>query len=149
MNPPDPIGALNRLLRVFYRSLATYLDDAKPWQGRDSERTRDVMALIALNNRAMARRLAEAILSQGGRIEPGQYPVEFTAANDLSLDYLICMAIDRQKRACQEVKDGAAELAVFPVLRDLAEEVLGAAEADLTTLEALVTERPARPSDVS
>ena len=36
-----------------------------------------------------ARRVTEAIAARGGRPDPGRFPMEFMAKNDLALEFLL------------------------------------------------------------
>ena len=97
--------------------------------------------MIAADQRALAQRVAEAIAERKGQIEPGHFPLEFTAINDLALGYLVRRAIDYQKRDVEAIGECVEALAGEPSLLPLAEEILGDARGHLETLEEMAGQR--------
>lgn len=130
---PDAQAVLNRLLRVLYRSLPVYLDEVRPW-GDEAGETAQVIELVAADQLRLAQRVAEAIHAFGGRVEPGSFPIEFTAKHDLDLDYLLKDIVEHFRRDVAGIEACVAELACEPHLRSLAEEALGNARGHLETL---------------
>ena len=61
-----------------------------------------------------ARRVAEAITRRGGRPNPGHFPVEFTAKNDLALDFLFREVVAHQEHDVAMIERCAAELESAP-----------------------------------
>ena len=140
MNPTNAIDVLNRLLAVLYRSLPVYLQGARPWVGDEQRRGLDALARIAADQRLYAQRVAEAVFQQGGRIETGQFPLDFTSVHDLSLEFLLRKAADYQRRDLEIIQECVAALSDMPRLRTLAEEILGNAQGHLETLEETMKE---------
>jgi hypothetical protein len=131
----DPIDVLNRLLRLLCRSLPVYLESTRPSGPLDPRDLGHRLGVIAADQRALARRVADAISERKGQVEPGHFPVEFTAINDLALPYLVRRAIDYQKRDIEALGECVEALAGEPLLLPLAQEILGDARGHLETLE--------------
>jgi len=140
MPAQNDIAVLNRLLRILYRSLPIYLEGIQPWTRRGAEKGLDVLAEIAADQRAFAGRVVDAIDQQGGRADPGQFPLEFTAVNDLALEFLVQKALDFQQRDVEAIQRCVDDLAKNPPLRSLAEEVLANARRHLQKLEDLTAD---------
>jgi len=134
MNQPDPAEVLNRLLRVLYRSLPVYLAEVKPWSTQESPQARAIEA-IAADQLRLAERVGEAILGHGGRIDRGSFPAEFTAKNDLAMEFLLRAAAEHLQRDVAAIQQCVADLANAPFLRPLAEEALGSARGHLESLK--------------
>jgi hypothetical protein len=140
MSKADNYQALNRLLTVLYRSLPMYLMYASPWTHRGDEPAVAALKRIADNQERLANRIAQYVIDAYGRVELGDYPLDFPDTHDLALDYLLGKLV-----ACQK-SDVAKLEQIVPVVRDdpraaaLAEEALGAARGHLETLEELAAE---------
>jgi len=134
MKPFEAIQALNRLLRTLCRSLPMYLADAKPWVRSEDKELQAALNHLVADRQMYAKRLAEAIESNGGRPEPGRFSTEFTAKNDLSLEFLLIELIDGQDQDVAAIEHYAAQLAGDPALHALAEEILGNARGHLDIL---------------
>jgi hypothetical protein len=138
---PDPIDVLGRLFRVLYRSLPTYLAGADPWTHPGDEPAAKVLADIVADQRLYAGRIAEAILQKRGRVDNGDFPMEFTELNMLSFDYLLTEMARRQKQDIAAIERCVADLAGDLELQVLAEEVLGNARGHLESLHEAVKSR--------
>ena len=137
MNPQQEINLLNRLMAVLGSSLPAYLDNTAPWADRGAEDARVLLARIASDHQQLARRITAAIRELGGLAEPGRFPIEFTATNDLSADYLVRKTALLQARDVESIQRVVDELAESPRLQVLAEDVLGRAKQHLADLETL------------
>lgn len=131
---------LNDLLTIEYRSFAMYLTDACPWTHHGDEKATQTLENIVADQKAMVQRIAEFILDSGGRIETGEYPMEFTDTHFLSLDFLVKELLRCQRHDLAAVERIAAELGQARAARELAEETLGMERAHLEALEALVSQ---------
>jgi hypothetical protein len=136
----DPTSALNRLLRILCRSLPMYLRDARPWTATEDDPAQAALDNLAADQQRFARRVAEAILDQGGSPEPGPFPLAFASMNDAALAFLLSRVIERERRDLPAIQRSVADLAEWPVLRGLAEESLGNAQAHLDILERIKEE---------
>ena len=134
MKPFEAIQVLNRLLRTLCRSLAMYLADAKPWVRSEDAKLQASLNHLVADRQMYAKRLAEAVESRGGRPDTGRFSTEFTAKNDLSLEFLLIELIDGQDQEVAAIEHHAAQLAGDPALHALAEEILGNARGHLDVL---------------
>ena len=134
---PDLIDSLNRLLEIEYRSFPLYLGDAAPWFSEADVKAVETLKNIAADQQAMSQRIAELILDLGGRIEPGEYPTQFTDTHFLSIEFLLKELVYYQRQDIADIEQIVASLAGHREARELAEETLGAERAHLEALEAL------------
>jgi bacterioferritin (cytochrome b1) len=134
------IEQLNRLLEIEYRSFPMYLADAAPWTSQHDERAVEALKNIVADQRVMSQRIGELILDLGGRIEPGEYPLQFTDTHFLSLDYLLKDLQYYQRQDIADIERIVARLAGDREARELAEEALGAERAHLEAIEALLSQ---------
>jgi hypothetical protein len=78
------------------------------------------------------------ILDANGLIEPGEWPMAFTGLHDLSVEYLLNLLIERQRKfvpACERLAD---QLRMAPYAQAVAREIVGEAKGHLENLEELV-----------
>src|SRR5437588_220566 len=135
---PDPIDVFGRLFRVLNRSLPMYLAGAEPWTHAGDEAAAKALADIVADQTVYAGRIAETILRERGRIDAGEFPMEFTELNMLSFDYLLSEMARRQKQDIAVIERCVAELAGHLQHQVLAKEVLGNARGHLESLQELV-----------
>jgi hypothetical protein len=135
MNSLQAIQVLNELLRVLCRSLPAYLADAKPWAQSDDQQLRSALDHLVADQQRYARRVTEAITEHGGRPEPGRFPMQYTAKNDLSLEFLRQEVIQQQEQDIFVIERCAAQLEDTSLLHSLAEEILGNARGHLDILK--------------
>ena len=134
MNSLQAIQALDELLRVLCRSLPAYLADARPWARSENQPLRSALDHLVADQQRYARLVSEAITEQGGRPDPGRFAMNFTAKNDLSLEFLRQEVIHRQEQDILVVERCAARLEDVSSLHSLAEEILGNARGHLDIL---------------
>lgn len=127
-----------RLFQRLYRSLPMYLADATPWTHPGAEQARRVLTGIVADANLYCRRIAHRILQLRGRLDLGEYPMEFTDLNMLSLDYLLTELVRWQKADIGTFEQIAAELPEGGEDQALAEEVLGNWRGHLQSLEELL-----------
>ncbi|MFV2066330.1 MAG: hypothetical protein ACC645_05070 [Pirellulales bacterium] len=129
---------LNRLLAIHRGSFAMYLAQAAPWtRASDAPAAEAVQHLVA-DQKALIERIGKAILQQGGCPADGEFPMDFTDMHDLSLSYLIGVAIDYQKADIRAIEQCVGALRTAGSACPLAEEALGQAKGHLESLEELV-----------
>lgn len=138
MNPQQTLAALNRLLHVLCRSLPMYLVEAAPFTRRDDQPTQEALAHVVTDQRLYAQRVTRAILARGGRPDPGRFPIQFTAVNDLELQFLHRRLIECQRRDLQALQGCVDELKHVPDLESLAEEAIGNARGHLDILDEIM-----------
>ena len=138
------IRVLDELLGILSRSLPAYLADAKPWTTAETpnKNQKQCAALghLAADQQRYAQRVAHAIAELGGRPDPGRFPIEFTAKNDLALEYLCQEVIHRQERDVLAVEHCTAQLEKTASLHALAEEILGNAKGHLEILKEMMND---------
>lgn len=124
----DTIETLNRLLQLHARSLAVYLAECLPWTGPASQAKAAAVREIGQSQRDLADRIAERIVALNGVPDLGEFPLNFTGYNDLSVDYLVNELITRQRRTVQVAGECVAALRDGPAeALSIAEEAQGAA----------------------
>lgn len=144
MRQADPREILMRLFQRVYRSLPMYLAQAEPWTHPGAEQAQRVMGGIVADAQVYCQRVAHRIHQHRGRLDLGEFPMEFTDLNMLSLDYLLTELVRWQKADIRCFELLIAELPEKSEDRDLAEEVLGNWCGHLQSLEELLR-RPDPP----
>jgi hypothetical protein len=134
----EAIPLLNRLLVLLCRSLPAYLADAEPWAQADRRPIRTAIDRLTADQQIYAGRVAEAIVQRGGRPNPGPFPSEFAAKNDLSLEFLLREIAEYQEHDLLSLEHCAAQLEGEPALHALAEEILGNTKGHLDVLREMV-----------
>jgi hypothetical protein len=142
MTADASIAALNRLLRIHYRSLARYLSYASPTWRRGDERARAALQAVVDDQQALVERLGEAVLEAGGTIEYGGYPMAYTGYHDLSFDFLLTKLVEGQQRDIAVIESCVARITANPLANSVAEECLGAAKGHLETFLELQNPAP-------
>ena len=131
----ETISALNGLLGVLCRSLPAYLSDARPWSHLGSRETQTSIDRLVADLRMYVRRVAEEIGALGGHPDSCTFPVEFTAKNDLAVQFLLGEIIDYLDRDAVSIERIAARLENIPAAHVLAEEILGNVKGHLDVLK--------------
>jgi hypothetical protein len=124
----ETVSVLNRLLHVLCRSLPMYLAEARPWSRPEHRAAQKALDLLVADRHDDAMRVAEAIVERGGHPDPGVFPIEFSAMNDLAMDFLLRKVLEGQHADIAAIRQCAAELAGEPPFQELAEEILGNAK---------------------
>ncbi len=137
MNHVASIDSLNRILAVLNRSLPQYLADADPWTQAGDEQASQTLRRIVEDQRRDINRLAEFIIDRAAHVLPGQWPMEFTDLNVLSLDYLLREVVRHQRQNIAQIERCVSLLDNDAPARELAEEILGSEKAHLEALEDL------------
>ncbi len=133
---------LARLFALENYSLCVYLQGAAPWIDGNERRPLEAVARIAADQRRMARRIAQRVEQLAGNPPHGNFSERYTWLNDLGFDYVLRQLLDEQRRHIGRIENCVAELASDRESRSLAEEALGAARANLESLEELERDRP-------
>src|SRR5205814_10564680 len=95
MPSTDTITVLNRVLAILERSFPQYLRYARPYIPPGRENIMQTIEQIAAGQDALAERVYRQIFESGGLPDPGQFPIQFTATTDISIDVLLPEAINR------------------------------------------------------
>lgn len=137
-NKSRKFDLLNELFAIEYRSFPMYLTDACPWTHHGDEKASETLHNIVLDQKATVQRIGEFILDAGGRVETGEYPMEFTDTHFLSLDFLLKELVRYQRGDVAAIERIVSRLSDDRTVRELAEETLGMERAHLEALEALI-----------
>ena len=140
MNSFQAIEVLNELLRVLCRSLPAYLADAKPWAQSEDRRLAAALDRLVVDQQHYARLVSDAITAEGGRPDPGQFPMRWTAKNDLSIEFLRQEVIGQLEQSIPVIEGCAAQLESVAAFHALAEEVLGNTRGHLDILREMRNE---------
>lgn len=135
MSSLDMNAVLNRLLILHHRSLPVYVSQATPWVASEWEPAWEAVQSIASDHRATADRFTSLILAEGETPVFGEFPIRYTALNDLALDYLVGLIIEYQRQLIQRITECSELLRLSPTVQAIALESLGEAKAHLLTLE--------------
>jgi len=142
----DTIATLNRLLRLHSCSLAVYLRECLPWTAPETQAKAAAVREIGESQVEMADRIAARIIDLDGAPDLGDFPLNFTGLNDLSIDYLTCELVTRQRRSVQAIAECVAALQDGPAEAvSIAEEAHGAALGYLDRLVELAQPASATP----
>jgi len=133
----DTIDILNRLVVLHHRSLAMYMSYAQPAWKRGDEKAKQVLALIADDERATVDRLSEMISDADRNVRLGAFPMEYTGYHDLSFDFLLGKLIENQEDKILQLEEAVEQLTLAPMAKMAAQEALGAAKGHLQSLQEL------------
>ena len=125
---------------IEYRSFPMYLTDACPWTHQGDEKAKLALNNIVADQKGMVQRIGEFILDSAGRVETGEYPMEFTDTHFLSLDFLLKELVRYQRGDVAAIEQIVSQLGDDRLARELAEETLGMERAHLESLESLVSQ---------
>ena len=138
MNATETNSTLNRLRIIHTRSFAAYVYYAAPWIHKGFHGVADVLEIMGSEVERIADHVGEMILSNGGQLIAGEFPIEFTGLHDLSVDYLLGVIIEHQEKDIVAIQECVNQLDANPLGQALAEEALGAAKGHLDSLQELV-----------
>lgn len=139
---------LNRLYALHCRSLAVYLHYAPPDRWTTYPHAHDVLVQIAADHLRTADRLGGLILESGGTVDPAEFPMSFTGLHDLSVEYLVKMLLERQKKHIALSERLADQLSLAPFAQAAAREAVGEAKGHLDNLQELAGELSGEPAVV-
>lgn len=144
MTEPSTVDLLNRLLVLHSRSLASYLNYARPWALQAHPKTLAVLEQMVADQQDTVDRLAKMIL-ETSPVEPGEYPIAFTGWHDLSVEWLVNKLIERQQKTILLIQRIVSELNLAPYAQAVAKEVLGQAKGHLENLQEVAGELQGAP----
>lgn len=130
-------AALQDVIRREGRSLLQYVSEAPPWTLREARAAlARVRTLIEHEHQAVG---ALVRLLTRHHLRPpyvGSYPAAFTAINDVSLDHLVPLLVEEQRRAIADLERDLATV-TDPEARTLLEKILTTKQNHLRELEGL------------
>jgi hypothetical protein len=139
MRIAESMTPLNRMLTAFQYSLATYLSYARPWTHFGNARLLEAVRETAADHDAHARRLGRLILKRRGKVEADRFPTQFTAYNDLALDYLAPRLVEHERKLVDLVARNVLWLGDDTEARHLGEAIFAIERQHLRTLTELVS----------
>lgn len=131
----DAVTALTQLLAITSGSFPRYLSQIHVYRTGQDARATLVLGDIAADQQVLAERVARE-LNHRGRVHTGmQFPLEFTDAHDLAIDYLVDRAIRYQRQDLKQLQRLSESLDRLPTVKSLVDEAYGMALAHLELLE--------------
>ena len=140
MNAPTTNDLLNRLLILHERSLPVYVSYALSDQLDATPKFAAVIRQMVEDQRRTVDRLATLILDNGGDVDRGEFPMNFTGYNDLSVKFLLHKIIERQEKTIAMIEKIVEGLSTAPYAQAAAREALGEAKGHLENLQELAAE---------
>src|SRR4051812_38977501 len=139
MPSTDSITVLNRVLAILERSFPQYMRYARPYIPAGRESIMQTIEQIAAGEDALAERVCEYVSDAGGLPDHGEFPIQYTDTHDLSIDFLVCEAIDNLKQNVEDLQQSVDDLRQAAGGQSLAAEALGMTKAHLEMLQPLAT----------
>jgi hypothetical protein len=140
MNSYSTNDLLNRLLVLHERSLPLYLSYAGADRLEASPKIAAVIRQMVEDQKRTVDRIATLILDNGGLVDRGEFPMNFTGYNDLSVKFLLHKIIERQEKTIAMIEKIADLLATAPYAQAAAREALGEAKGHLENLQEVAGE---------
>lgn len=111
-------------------SLLQYVGENSPWTPTtDQESVERLQTIIARQN-AQIQRLADFIVNRYGFVPGGNYPIDYTALQYLSLSYLLKKLIPDQQRVLETLEANRKQIETDPGARDMLTQLeVGVAES--------------------
>jgi len=132
------VDILNRVIVLHNIAIPCYLCEAVPClQSSGDERAMTVIRDIAGSKHETADKLSLFVSENGGVPDNGDFPLNYTAFNDLGLDYLVKRMIQQQIQDIATIRAAIEAVSRAPMARAVLEEALGAADAHLQSLREL------------
>jgi bacterioferritin (cytochrome b1) len=135
----DTINVLNRVLAILERSFPQYMRYARPYIPAGRENIVQTIEQLTASEDALAERVARQVFEAGGLPDHGEFPIDFTDTHDLSIDFLVCEAIDCLKQNVEDLQQCVDYLRQAPAAQSLAAEALGMTKAHLDMLQPLAS----------
>jgi len=133
-------SVLNRLLVRLHRSLQMYLTQAAPWLNRGADKAALTLQNIVADQQRLAQLIADLLIARRIRPETGDFPIDFTDMNFLSIEFLSRELATHARSDVEWITRAVATLEDDAEAKSLAEEALGSAKAHLEQLEELATQ---------
>lgn len=141
---PTTSDLLNRLLVLHERSLPVYLSYAQPEGLLASPKVLAVISQMVEDQKRTVDRIGTLILENGGLVDRGKFPMDFTGYNDLSVSFLLKKCIERQERTIGAIERIADLLTTAPYAQAAAREALGEAKGHLENLQEVAADAAPR-----
>ncbi|HZL87048.1 MAG TPA: hypothetical protein VFB96_01620 [Pirellulaceae bacterium] len=135
MNDSSTNDLLNRLLVLHERSLPMYLSYAGADRLELSPKVAAAIGQMVEDQKRTVDRVATLILENNGEVDRGEFPMNFTGYNDLSVKFLLQKIIERQEKTVSAIEKIAQQLATAPYAQAAVREALGEAKGHLENLQ--------------
>ena len=126
---------LNRLLTILARSFPNYLVYANPNVAAGRQSVLDLLESVRAEQNALASRVSDFIQQQGRQAIVGDFPLDYTDAHDLGLDYSLKLLVEYQRQDIAAIEQCVEQLRLAPAALAFAEEALGLARGHLELAE--------------
>lgn len=140
MIEPSTVKNLNRLLAIVSRSFPQYLQFSRPYVPPGHDYLIESLDSIVADQNALAERIGQILIDAHAPLRTGEFPMDYTDKHDLSIDYLVGVAVDFQDQDIAAICDIVEQLQTAPAAKALAEEGLGMAKGHLDSLREMVAE---------
>jgi len=140
MTAMDTNAVLNRLLVLHHRSLPMYVSQATPWVGPGHEAAWEAVQSVARDHQVTADRFGAMVLTSDGVPTYGEFPIRYTALNDLALDFLLVRIIEYERQLIRRISECADLVRMSPAVQACVLESLGEAKAHLQLLEEVASQ---------
>jgi len=135
LSRPTDSEALNELLGMLRHSFPQYLPYTSPYIPAVHIDTPSVLEDVAADQTLLADRVAERMDALGKNPDLAGFPMEFTDAHDLSIDYLLRRAIRYQHADLETLRELSASLELSPRVKPLVDEAIGMARGHLECMD--------------
>ena len=131
----NTVQNLNRLLAIHGGSLPMYLASAPPHRQFGDDSAWESLQHIMDDQKQMIDKIADHVESLDGTPNMGEFPMEFTGMHDLSMDFILQKALERQQNEVALIEQISSDLEAGSQARALSQESLGAAKAHVEALQ--------------
>ncbi|MCA9247767.1 MAG: hypothetical protein KDA42_11640 [Planctomycetales bacterium] len=128
-------NVLNRLLTILARSFPNYLIYAHPSVTAGRQAVLDVLASVRDEQQLLCTRICNFLQQQGVVPTVGDFPLEYTDAHDLGIDYVLKLLVSYQQQDIAAIEECVEQLRLAPAALAFAEEALGLARGHLELIE--------------
>ncbi|GAA4434245.1 hypothetical protein [Bremerella cremea] len=135
---------LNRVAALHHRSLPTYLAYARPWVALGGEANAHVIEDIAADHHDVVERVLEVLETADRPVSLGDFPMEYTSLNDLSLDFVLGEVTRFERRLLHSLEDIATWLDRESTATRLVNLAIGMAKGHLQNLAELTKSSSSR-----
>lgn len=134
----------NRLLINVGRSFLQYVGECWPWTQVDANAERDKINDLVARQQTQIARLVELLVQRdGGAIDFGSYPTEYTDLHYVSLDYLLAQLIENEQLVVAEIDASRRSATDDSEAAELLDQIHSAEQANLKELQDLAASRKA------
>jgi len=108
MLPVKQFELLNRVAVLHHRSLPTYLTYARPWVRAGSEAKAGIIDDMAADHHDLVQRILRVLEADDRPVMLGDFPMDYTDLNDLSLDFILQELTHYERRLLNTLQEIAS-----------------------------------------